>query len=272
MIQIAPASVQTPPGARRPRADDRRRRVRVVRGGSAERVDPQQLPGERAVVRRQTGRPGGHQQRVAAVGGQRAPVVAAAARDAGEHGLRILARCQAQHPVVVGGGGVGVHQPVFGVSGGEHQAGQAAAPARVDRHRRHQHRVHPALHPQHPPGGPLGHERGTRVGQHRHRRDRGETGGHHLQVGIVAAHRLGRGGRVGVLRRALRFAGRTGLGDERGPAQLARPLDLLPPVAGPGVGEGGAAGQREDERHPRDRAPHPSDHRLHARAGRVSVR
>ena len=233
MIQIAPASGRLHRGAQAG-ADDRRRRVRVVRGGSAGACRSAAAFRQRSVFRRQTGRPGGHQHRVAAVGGQRAPVVAAAARDAGEHGLRILARCQAQHPVVVGGGGVGVHQPVFGVSGGEHQTGQAAAPARVDRHRRHQHRVHPALHPQHPTGGSLGHERGTRVGQHRHRRDRRETGGHHLQVGIVAAHRLGR--RDGSVSCGGPCASPDGPGSGRpGPAQPP-PLDLLRQSRGPVVG------------------------------------
>ena len=97
----------------------------------------------------------------------------------------------------------------------------------------------------------------------------------------------------------------------KGPAELARSLHLLPPLARTGVGEGGAASQREGEQHPHDRAPGPSAHRspslrsagfagrcvdctlassragrgrcdtdslassltgLHARAGRVSVR
>ena len=78
----------------------------------------------------------------------------------GEHRLRLLAGARRSTRLSVGRGGVGVDQPVFGISGGEHQAGQAATPARVDRHGRHQHRIRPALHPQHPPGGPLGDERG----------------------------------------------------------------------------------------------------------------
>ena len=80
-----------------------------------------------------------------------------------------------------------------------------------------------------------------RVRQHRDRDHRVQAGGHHLRD-PGRRSRTVRGRRpVGVLRGALLLAGRTGVGDERRAAQLARPLDLLPPVARAGVGEGGAA-------------------------------
>ena len=162
---IARVRVGAHPARRaQPRAEHRRGRVGVAAGRAAEGVDAQQLAGQRpeARIRAPPASP------VATSSDPSTSTPSAPPLFVGPRGIP-TSTGSGGSPVAmrttrlsVGGAHVGVDQLVLGVAGGEHQAGQPAAPARVGGHGRDQHRVGAALHAQHPAGGPLGHQRGPR--------------------------------------------------------------------------------------------------------------
>ena len=274
MTQTPPPSDADPAGSAQAGAEDRRRRVRVVRGGPAERVDPQQLA--RPAIRRPAGVPA----EPVAISSALRPSVASApalsrapARDAREHRLRLLARCQAQHPVVVGAWWRRRRPAGLPRSRGR-------APARSARRPRSRRRApsSPAPAPSRAapaaPGRSSAQRRARFASPAAPRPPRPGPRQVATTCGSGSSQPVGSGmadGSVSCSCSGGCARGASGSGHERRATQLARVLDLLPPVARAVVGEGGAAGQRKDEQRPRQRASHPSDHQVHARAGRVSA-
>ena len=123
--------MHTPPGARRPELKIGDAGFGLSAGGPAERVDPQQLAGQRR--RRPAAAP---PTPVATSSALRPSVASAPPLSRPPRGIPVSTGfgsspgARRSTRLSVSGGGVGVDQPVFGVSGGEHQAGQAAAAAR----------------------------------------------------------------------------------------------------------------------------------------------
>ena len=215
---------------------------------------------------------GGHQQRVLAVGRQRAAVVAGAARDPGEHRFRVLAGREPQHPVVRRAWWRRRRRAGLRRSRGR-------APDRSARRRRWCRRARWSPAPGRPraaPAAPVRSRSATRAVRASGSTAIAATGPRQVATtcGSGSAQPVGSAAADGSVPWSGSGAGLGGSwsGTTGGRPAHRRPRPSRRQSRGPSSGNVAQPASSEAERHRRRRAPHPSGHRLHARAARVSTR